>query len=378
MLGVEPAAVDEEDAAGIGFGADDAAGGLERAGEAGVEVGIAVARARAELVLEQGAQGVVFQADLRHARAHDERAAQQVAGQVDSLGEHAAHDDQRQQRPLGMGRELGEEVLPGEFGHLRGLHVQAHLARVRLERVEHLPHEGVGGEAGQIVAWLFAHGLKHQAGERLHGGIPLPVAHGQGNPAHLEVLGREGGGQVEQRVAVRLGQAHQVAIKGQGRERGRKQRRAAHPGKRFADVVGGVGAPQAHGQMPVLGQVERAVVPVKAPTCGQEVQHGEVLLPQRAGVPGGLGEEGRAGLLKRLRSVLQRRGQIARGFLQGMLGAQNPERREQGGQRAVKQMLSPLFAPHASAQQLHVPLRKRRGEHVPHARGQIVRLVDQQ
>ena len=130
--------------------------------------------------------------------------------------------------------------------------------------------------------------------------------------------------------------------------------------------------------MPVLGQVERAVVPVKALTCGQEVQHGEVLLPQRAGVPGGLGEEGRAGLLKRLRSVLQRRGQIARGFLQGMLGAQNPERREQGGQRAVKQMLSPLFAPHASAQQLHVPLRKRRGEHVPHARGQIVRLVDQQ
>ena len=103
VAGFGEAAVDEEDEAAVGFGADDAAGGLEDAVHAGESVGVVVA---VELALcEALADEVAFEAELGEADADDNSADEAVADEVDAFAENAAEYGETD---LGFGGVGGE------------------------------------------------------------------------------------------------------------------------------------------------------------------------------------------------------------------------------------------------------------------------------
>ena len=109
------ASIDEEHDTAIGFGSDYATSGLNDAIK--TRVGVRIFEAETVLLVEIFTDQVALQTELRQANAHDDRANQPFAYQVDSLSKDAAEDSKAKQGPGEVRLKCRQKIVTLVFGH---------------------------------------------------------------------------------------------------------------------------------------------------------------------------------------------------------------------------------------------------------------------
>lgn len=140
------AVVEQEDAALVGGGADDAAGGLDDFLQAGVEVGVVVALILTEHLLHAGFDFFIDQIDLRQAEGGDESTDQAFAGQVDP-----AKDVQEARNALAVYEQL-DAWEPANQQHLLDAH--ALLMKGLIDDAGYYRQGGVGVMKGEQMVHM--------------------------------------------------------------------------------------------------------------------------------------------------------------------------------------------------------------------------------